>query len=154
LRSQNIAMILYLTLPMRISAFSLLWLVLLMGCTMPQAAPRCERTIGVPMRVFKLYFGRSIEGGGEVSDAAWENFRDQVISPNLPQGYTLLDATGAWSNAKTRATVTEKTKILIVATPDTTASTAAIKRVRSAYAQEFKQESVGVTSYLVCGSFD
>jgi Protein of unknown function (DUF3574) len=138
----------------RMSAFSILSLLLLTGCAAPQNAPSCARTIGAPIRVFELYFGRSMEGGGEVTDAEWENFRDQVISPNLPGGYTLLDGNGTWSDPKTQSTVTEKTKIMIAATSDTAASTAAIRRVRSAYEQEFKQQSVVITSYLACGSFD
>ncbi len=47
------------------------------------------------MRIFTLYFGCSVAGRAEVSDKEWREFRDQVISPELPNGYTVLDGQGA-----------------------------------------------------------
>jgi len=106
------------------------------------------------MRVFELYFGRSIEGRGDVTDAEWERFRTEVITPNLPDGYTVLDGTGAWQDPKTHTTISEPTKVMVAALPDTAATAAAIERVRSAYEKAFKQISVGMTTHVACGSFD
>jgi hypothetical protein len=106
------------------------------------------------MRIVELYFGRSVEGRGPVTDSEWEQFRDEAITPNLPNGYTVLDGVGAWMNPKSRTTITETTKILIAATPDDDASSAAVQRVRSAYEQTFRQISVGMTTHVGCGSFD
>jgi hypothetical protein len=105
------------------------------------------------MRVFQVFFGRTIQGRGALSESEWDKFRDDVITPNLPNGYTVLDGTGAWLSAKTHTTITEPTKILIAAMADAPASSAAIERLRQAYATEFNQESVGMTTYLACGSF-
>jgi hypothetical protein len=105
------------------------------------------------MRVFDVYFGRAISGRGDVTEAEWSSFRDRSITPNLPDGYTVLDGTGAWLNPQTHTTITETTKILIAATPDTPASLAAIQRIRADYEAAFHQQSVGMTSHQACGSF-
>lgn len=126
----------------------------LAGCAVSRTVASCAAGGGAPIRMFELYFGRAVDGRGDVTDAEWKMFRDEVISPNLPSGYTVLDGTGAWLNPRTHATVTETTKILIVASPDTAASMASVQRVRAAYEKEFKQVSVGMTTHLACGSFD
>ncbi len=105
------------------------------------------------MRVFELYFGRSIEGRADVTDGEWERFRNEVITLNLPNGYTVLDGTGAWLDPKTHRTISEATKILVVAVPDTGAAAQAVERVRSAYEKKFNQITVGMTTHLACGSF-
>jgi hypothetical protein len=129
-------------------------LLLLSGCAASPRVSSCSAGMGTRMRIFELYFGRAVDGRGDVTDAEWKAFRDEVISLNLPSGYTILDGTGAWMNPRTHRTVSEATKILIVATPDTAASLAAVQRVRSAYETEFKQVAVGMTTRLACGSFD
>ena len=54
------------------------------------------------MLAFELFFGRSIQGQSEVTDSAWEDFLDTVVTPNLPNGYTVFDGTGAWLNPATK----------------------------------------------------
>src|SRR6202011_5468308 len=88
--------------------------LLLSGCV----APRCQPGAGHPMRIYDLYFGRSVAGRAEVSDKEWRDFRDQVITPALPNGYTVHDGQGAWMNPRSHATIAEDTKILTVALPD------------------------------------
>ena len=58
---------------------------------------RCTVADTVPFRVYTLYFGRSLAAGQEVSDAQWTAFRDSVVTPALPNGYTISDAVGAWA---------------------------------------------------------
>jgi hypothetical protein len=105
------------------------------------------------MVLFQLFFGRSIRGQGEVSDGAWDDFVQQVITPSLPNGYTVFDGTGAWLNPATGHTIRERTKILLAALPDAPASAAAVARVRTAYAARFHQNLVGMTVSPVCGAF-
>ena len=106
------------------------------------------------MRVFELYFGRAIDGRGDLTEAEWDKFRNEVIISNLPSGFTVLDGGGSWLNPQTRTTISETTKIVLAAVPDTAASAAAIGRVRAAYVSAFAQLSVGMTSQISCGSFD
>lgn len=105
------------------------------------------------MAQYQLFFGRSIQGQSEVSDAAWDDFLQQVVTPNLPNGYTVFDGTGAWRNPGTGRTIHERTKILLAALPDAAASAASVGRVRTAYAARFHQTLVGMTVTPVCGSF-
>ena len=105
------------------------------------------------MRIYTLYFGRSVAGRPEVSDQEWRAFRDQVITPALPNGYTVLDGQGAWMNPRSRATIYEATKILVVALPDVPGGLSVVNRIRSAWQHRFHQYVVGMTVQTGRGSF-
>ena len=116
-------------------------------------APRCAAGQGRPMLVFDLFFGRAVRARGDVTDAEWQAFRDAVITPGLPNGYTLLDADGAWMNPVTRTTIQERTKVLVVALPSSPGRLAAIDHIRNEYQVRFHQQRVGMTVQPGCGSF-
>jgi hypothetical protein len=124
-------------------------LLLLSGC----GSTGCQGGAGQAMQIYSLFFGRSVAGRGPVSDQEWRDFRNQVITPALPAGYTVLDGQGAWMNPRTHVTVAEATKILVVAMPDTAGSLDAINRVRSSWQHRFHQYVVGMTVQSGCGSF-
>lgn len=105
------------------------------------------------MRVFDLFFGRSIPGRGSLTDKEWDEFLDKVVTPNLPNGYTVLNATGAWMNPATHKTIHETTKLLRVALPDSPDSLAAVNRIRTAYQLQFHQQLVGMAVQLGCATF-
>jgi hypothetical protein len=136
----------------RISTLLLL-LLALTGCVPPPdpGPPSCGA--GTSMPVYSLYFGRSVPNGGTVADRDWDAFRESTITPNLPNGYTFLDAEGAWAAPGTGRTIHERTKMLIVALPPGPAGLAAIERVRSAYRTQFHQQQVGMTIQAACASF-
>src|ERR1700710_131181 len=115
--------------------------LILSGC----GAPQCQPGAGQPMRIFDLYFGRSVTGRAEVSDKEWREFRDQVITPALPNGYTVRDGQGAWMNPRSRTTIAESTKILTVALPDAPDSLLPINRIRTVWQRRFHQYVVGMT---------
>ena len=46
-----------------------------------------------------LYFGRNTRGGAELSDSAWQQFVDEVLTPRFPAGLTIWDAAGQWRGA-------------------------------------------------------
>jgi hypothetical protein len=116
-------------------------------------APRCQPGAGQPMRVYDLYFGRSVATRVEVSEKEWRDFRDEIVTPALPNGYTVLDGQGAWMNPRSRATIAEATKILTVALPDDPATLGVINTIRSSWQQRFHQYVVGMTVTSGCGSF-
>ncbi|HVC63379.1 MAG TPA: DUF3574 domain-containing protein [Acetobacteraceae bacterium] len=129
---------------------------MLAGCAAPQQTARvrsCPVAEGTPLVVFELFFGRSIQGRGEVGHRAWDDFLERVVTPNLPNGYTVSDAIGAWMNPATSRTIRERTKVLLAALPDDAGSAAAIARIRHAYDVRFHQMQVGMTVAAVCGSF-
>ena len=128
-------------------------------------ANRCTAAFGTPALVFQLFFGRSIDplghplghasghASGEVSDRDWDGFVDRVVTPALPDGFTVFDATGAWMNPHTGKTIQERTKVVVVALPDVPASAAAVQRIRTEYQADFHQELVGMTVAPGCASF-
>src|SRR6185312_9581114 len=81
-------------LPRQIAFAILPALVFLSAC----GAPRCPPGAGQSMQIHSLYFGRSVAGRAEVSDQEWRDFREQVITPALPDGYTVVNGQGAWMN--------------------------------------------------------
>ncbi len=105
------------------------------------------------MIVVDLFFGKAIPGRTDLTDSEWNQFLDDTVTVSLPDGYTVMDANGAWMNPVTHATVREAAKVLIVALPDTPASLAAIARIRGAYQIRFRQQLVGMTVEHACGSF-
>ncbi len=106
------------------------------------------------MIVHELFFGRTLDGrASAVSDAEWNAFVAQVVTPNLPAGFTVLDGQGQWQNPATKEIVRDPTKILIVAAPSTRQTAGAIKTIRQAYERRFGQQSVGMISHAACGDF-
>jgi Protein of unknown function (DUF3574) len=57
----------------------------------PVCAPPLER-----VWVVQLYFGRSIPGGGEVTEREWRRYLAEEVSPRFPDGLTAVDAQGQW----------------------------------------------------------
>ena len=138
--------------------FQMLGLCAVAGLAACTAAPtggvaRCAPGQGDPMRVYTLFFGRSVAGQGDVDDNAWAGFVRRVVAPNLPEGFTVWDADGAWLSPRLGRTVFERSKVLVVALPERPASAAAVERVRDAYRTMFHQQSVGLTAAPACGSF-
>ena len=46
-----------------------------------------------------LYFGRNTPGGVELSDSAWQQYVDEVVTPRFPAGLMICDAAGQWRGA-------------------------------------------------------
>lgn len=99
-----------------------------------------------------LYFGRSIPGGGEVDEAAWQRFENETLLPAFPRGYTTLDAHGHWRGAD-GATIGEASRVVILVHGDDAASEAAVRAVVARYRSVFHQESVLRERSAVCATF-
>jgi hypothetical protein len=100
------------------------------------------------MLEFQLFFGR-----GAVTDQQWADFKADVVTANLPGGFTELDTQGQWMNPVTQRIIHEDGKIIIVIMPDTGASRASIETVKDDYLRRFHQQSVGNIILPVCGAF-
>ena len=105
------------------------------------------------MMAYDLFFGRSVPNRGPVTDAEWRAFVEDTVATQLPDGFTVFDARGAWFSPRSGRTIHEDSKVLTVATPATEAARAAIQRVREAYRQRFHQQVVGMIARPVCGAF-
>lgn len=91
----------------------------------------------------ELYFGRSIPGGGIVTEEEWDKFLAEVVTPRFPDGFTILKATGQYREAN--GTIDrEPSEVLLFFYParKRTAGRRKIEEIRRAYVKQFKQESV------------
>ena len=138
---------------MFLSLVSLAFAGLLTGCASMDAPPPSGCLVGERGVTAQLFFGRSVAGRIPVSDAAWQAFVDGVMTPNFPDGFTVLDAQGQWRNPRTGETVREPTKLVIIGVPRDAPLRARIDAVTSAYKQRFAQQSVGIVITDVCAAF-
>jgi len=91
----------------------------------------------------ELYFGRSIPGGGMVSDEQWEQFLAETVTPRFPDGFTILKGIGQYRE-KSGKIISEPSQVLVFfySTKTKKESRAKIEEIRTAYVKKFNQESV------------
>jgi hypothetical protein len=88
-----------------------------------------------------LYFGRNRPAGGVVSDAEWQEFLDQVVTPRFPAGLTVVEATGQW-RGQTGAVERERAEILTLFHAGDEPARRAVAQVAAEYKRRFQQEAV------------
>jgi len=106
---------------------------------------------GATHRTSTLYLGRSIPGGGEVSDEAVARFVAEEVVTRLPDGFTLIEGTGWWRDRTSGETIRERTLILVVMHPPEGRGTVA--EIARAYAQRFGQQAVLGIEGAAIGTF-
>jgi hypothetical protein len=89
----------------------------------------------------RLYLGRSIPGGGTVSDSAWAAFLREVVTPRFPDGLTVLHGDGQWRDS-TGVIVREASFVLEIYHPASAEADAALDEIAAEYKRRFRQESV------------
>jgi Protein of unknown function (DUF3574) len=91
----------------------------------------------------ELFFGRNKPDGTEVSAEEFNDFLNVTITPEFPDGLTVLDGIGQFRDASGN-TIREKAKVLILLYPSNTKkqSSRKIERIRTAYKNRFEQQSV------------
>jgi Protein of unknown function (DUF3574) len=92
--------------------------------------------VGVQGISDRLFCGRSIPGGGEVSDAEIEMFVDEVVTPRFPEGFTMWTATGSWEGKE------EQTLVLEFLHPYGRRFDDEVREIAEEYRRRFRQESV------------
>jgi hypothetical protein len=89
----------------------------------------------------RLFLGRSIPGGGAVSDAEWSAFVDSIVTPRFPNGLTIWRAEGQWREA-TGALAREPVMVLELLHPADSVSDRAVREIAAEYKRRFRQEAV------------
>lgn len=91
----------------------------------------------------ELFFGRNKPKGGTVSEADWQAFVDEVVTPKFPDGLTILDADGQW-RGNDGAIAREQSKVIVLLYPRKLrkAMNLKIEEIRAEYKKRFAQESV------------
>lgn len=105
------------------------------------------------MLVAELFFGRDIKGRDPLTDAEWIEFVAQTITPNFPDGFTMIDGEGRWRNPQTGQIAGGRTKILLVAAKQAPDLGQRLSAVIDAYKAQFHQQSVGIIVRDSCASF-
>jgi hypothetical protein len=112
----------------------ILWLALawaaLTACAPLKPAPWMQDT---------LYFGLS-RPGGTVSEAQWQAFVDEEVTPRFPGGLTQWQATGQWRESG--PVLKEDSRVLQILHPAGSAADEKIQALRSIYKKRFGQSSV------------
>lgn len=100
-----------------------------------------------PATVAEAFLGRAVRDRPEVTDAEWDSFLREVVTPAFPDGLTAHDTTGQWRGAD-GAILRERSKALVLVMPgaDIAAAQARLRPVAEGWKRRFAQESV-LTSY-------
>ncbi len=114
----------------------------------PQVAASCAAPLRPALEVH-LYFGRDIEGGGEVSERQWAEFVAAEVTPRFPDGLSVLNVAGQSRNSRNQ-TLRERTKLLVVVVFDAPEHSAKVQAVVDAYNKRFGQHGVFRTEHMVC----
>lgn len=90
---------------------------------------------------YELCFGLSQDNGKVIiSGEAWQQFQNEEIAPRFPNGYTITQANGYWSNDG--HTYSEPSEILLVVAPDSDNAQPKLEAIAQAYARQFHQDAV------------
>ena len=138
----------------RILAVGLLAL-LLQGCGGGSVADPsdCKFQGSKSMLVAEIAFGRNVKGGPGVSDADWAEFQRETLTRQFPDGLTVMDAVGQWTDPRAKRMVSEPSKFVFLAAPDTPATLQSLRIVTDAYKRRFGQDSVMIVVNPRCVAF-
>lgn len=125
---------------------------LVAACAQNQTPVLCGRTGTNPALQVTLFFGRAIPGESSLSEADWSKFLHDVVTPALPNGFTVWDANGQWQSASGEV-LRETSKVLLADIPDRPDRLNAIAQIRQAYSRRFHQQAVGMSLTSVCAAF-
>ncbi len=138
--------------------FSAALLLAASGCAAGHDRPRpVEARLSCPAGAeswarTELYFGLSRPDGSVISDAEFQGFVDDEVTPRFPDGLTLLAGAGQW-RGDDGAIVKEESRVLVLLHPETPEVEAELEAVRGAYIEQFAQESVLRVDGASCVSF-
>lgn len=133
----------------RIGCFAFGAVLALAACAprAPSCAPPAVAATG-----FEVYFGRD-KPGGEVTEAEWQGFLGEILSPRFPDGLTVVDAEGRWRDSRSGKILAERTKLVLLVAPDGDAARPVIEAAVADYRRRFDQHSVLRVERPVCAVF-
>jgi hypothetical protein len=99
-----------------------------------------------------LYFGRNTPGGAELSDSAWQQYVDDVLTTRFPAGLTIWDAAGQWRGASGKVE-RERSKVLTLLHAGDERSDRLVAEAVGEYKRRFTQEAVLRERVTTCSRF-
>jgi len=100
----------------------------------------------------ELFFGRN-RPGGVVSEAEFQQFLDEQVTPRFPDGLTVVEAKGQFRSVPNAPPEREDAKLLVLLYPFDRHASDLIEEIRSAYKGQFQQQSVLRVDEQSCTSF-
>ena len=119
------------------------------GAAQNAAVQSCGNASAPQLRT-TLYFGLA-RPKGSVSELEWQMFLRDEVTSRFPQGLTVWEAEGQWKSAD-GAIGHERTKVLLLVHPDTTAARESVQTLMTRYRKTFDQESVLFETARVCAA--
>jgi len=108
---------------------------LLSGCASTQHEEPCATALTT-----RLYLGQDTPDGA-VTDAQWERFLEESVTPLFPDGFTVLQGRGRWRTAAGEVQG-EDTRVIEIVHDDSPAHRLRTREVGAAYQRRFAQHSV------------
>lgn len=106
-----------------------------------------------PYTEYRLFFGRgNADNRQVVSDQQWDEFLEDTITVEFPDGLTVLDAYGQYTDPVGNL-IKEDTKVLIILVPPNADSAPGIDRIIKGYKNRFAQQGVLREINPTCASF-
>jgi hypothetical protein len=100
-----------------------------------------------------VYFGRNRPDGGVVSDAEWQAFLTEVVTPRFPAGLTVVDAVGQWKG-ESGAVEQERSEIVTLMHDGGPGARTAVAELAAEYKRRFRQEAVLRERTRTCARFE
>jgi hypothetical protein len=100
----------------------------------------------------ELFFGLSRNLGPDITEEEFQWFIDTEVTPQFPDGLTLVTAKGQYRNVFDEI-IQEDTKVLILLYPFSLENSRAVDEIRETYIDLFQQESVLRLDQQSCVSF-
>ena len=103
-----------------------------------------KRIASEPFVRTELFFGTDREDAPDVTDEEFNSFLDAVVTPEFPDGLTLLSGKGQFCCDSVGNVIQEGSKVLILFYPRETRKESGekINKIREAYKEQFGQQSV------------
>lgn len=130
-------------------------LLALTGCSMPdkvanRVAPTCS--VGEPVRQTTLYFGLNRPHGQAITNAEWQTFVDEDVTPRFKDGLTVLTAKGQWLGNDGKLAREDSRALMLIHAADRN-SEQEVEALRAIYKQRFAQDSVMRVDTPACVAF-
>jgi hypothetical protein len=126
-------------------------LLLAAGCATETGQPACPPGYRA-LVMAEAFFGRTVAGRVDVSDAEWAVFAAEELTARFPDGLSITDMSGQW-RGRDGNIVREATKRVSIVLTEPEAQRANLLAAADAYRARFAQESVLLSEAPVCARF-
>lgn len=97
--------------------------------------------MAAPFAADRLFFGRNIPAGGTVSEAQWDSFVREVVTPRFPKGLTVWQGKGQWLDPRGNV-IHEDVYVVEILHGPNAVDEAAIAAIAAEYKKRFGQDAV------------